>query len=92
MTDWVLSHTQLTPPHSTTDMDDQVGSRHSLSFTVYETSFNPTDLTSHVLNVALECVCVLSRISVMRDEFIGYKSSVLEDNRLPGPWGTGKAT
>ena len=42
-----------------------------------------TDLTSHVLNVALECVCVLSRISTMKDEVIGYKSKVIEDNRLP---------
>jgi hypothetical protein len=50
---------------------------------VYEASFRPTDLTSH-LNVALECGCVLSRISVMRHEVIGYKSTVLEDNSLPG--------
>ena len=79
MTDWVLSHTQLTPPHST-----QVQFTHLCpSPTVYETSFNPTDLTSH-LNVPLECGCVLSRISVMRDEVIGYKSPVLEDNSLAG--------
>ena len=56
-------------------MGDQVGSRHSLVFEVYETSFSPTDLTSH-LNVTLECGCVLSRISTMRDEVIGYKSPV----------------
>ncbi len=60
-----------------------VGSRHSLVFAVYEPSFSPTDLTSH-LNVALECGCVLSTISVMRDEVIGYKSPVLEDNSLAG--------
>jgi len=64
-------------------MGDQVGSRHILVFAVYEVSFSPTDLTSH-LNVALECVCVLSRISVMRDEVIGYKSPVLEDTSLAG--------
>ena len=64
-------------------MDDQVCSRHSLVFEVYESSFRPTDLTSH-LNVSLECGCVLSRISAMRDEVIGYKSPVLEDNILPG--------
>ena len=64
-------------------MGDQVGSRHSLVFAVYESSFSPTDLTSH-LNVSLECDCVLSRISAMRDEVIGYKSPVLEDNILPG--------
>ncbi len=66
-------------------MDDQVGSRHILAFAVYEDSFSPTDLTSHVLNVALECDCVLSRISDLRDEVIGYKSPVLEDNRLRTP-------
>jgi hypothetical protein len=64
-------------------MGDQVGSRHNLVFAVYEVSFSPTDLTSH-LNVALECVCVLYRISDMRDEVIGYKSPVLEDNNLAG--------
>ena len=48
---------------------------------VYEASFSPTDLTSH-LNVALERGCVLSRFSDMRDEVIGYKSPVLEDNSL----------
>ena len=63
--------------------DDQVGSRHSLVITVYETSFSPTDLTSH-LNVALECGCVLSRISAMSDEVIGHKSPVVEDNSLAG--------
>ena len=62
-------------------MVDQVGSRHSLVFAVYEVSFRPTDLTSH-LNVELECGCVLSKISAMRDEVIGYKSPVLEDNSL----------
>jgi hypothetical protein len=64
-------------------MGDQVGSRHSLVFAVYEVSFNPTDLTSH-LNVALECGCVLSRISAMNDEVIGHKSPVVEDNSLAG--------
>jgi hypothetical protein len=64
-------------------MGDQVGSRHSLVFAVYEASFSPTDLTSH-LKVTLECGCVLSRISTMRDEVIGYKSPVLEDNSLGG--------
>ena len=44
---------------------------------VYEASFRPTDLTIH-LHVALECDCVLSRISTMRDEVIGYKSPVIE--------------
>ncbi len=57
--------------------------RHSLVFAVYEASFRPTDLTSH-LKVVLECGCVLSRISDMSDENIGYKSPVLEDNSLPG--------
>ena len=65
-------------------MCDQVGSRRTLPLTVYEASFNPTDLTSHVLNVALECDCVLSSISALRDEVIGYKSPVLEDNNLTG--------
>ena len=64
-------------------MGDQVGSRHNLVFAVYEASFRPTDLTRH-LNVSLECGCVLSRISAMRDEVIGYKSPVLEDNSLAG--------
>ena len=64
-------------------MGDQVGNRHSLAFEVYEASFRPTDPTSH-LNVSLECGCVLSRISAMRDEVIGYKSPVLEDNILAG--------
>jgi hypothetical protein len=65
------------------DMDDEVGSRHSLVLAVYEASFSPTDLTNH-LKVTLECVCVLSRISAMMGEVIGYKSPVLEDNRLAG--------
>ena len=64
-------------------MGDQVGSRPNHVFAVYEVSFSPTDLTSH-LNVALECGCVLFRISAMRDEVIGYKSPVLEDNSLAG--------
>ena len=64
-------------------MGDQVGSRHSVVFAVYEASFSPTDLTNH-LNVTLECDCVLFRISDMRDEIIGYKSPVLEDNSLVG--------
>ena len=87
MKDWVLSHTQLTPAHSTqvqfTHLCPSPEHRHSLAFEVYEVSCRPTDLTSH-LNVSLECVCVLSRISVMRDEVIGYKSPVLEDNSLAG--------
>ena len=65
-------------------MGDQVGSRNILVFTVHEDSSNYTDLSSHVLKVALECVCVLSKISALRDEVIGYKSPVLEDNNLTG--------
>jgi hypothetical protein len=62
--------------------------RHSLVFEVYETSFGPTDLTSH-LNVALKCGCVLSRISTMRDEVIGYKSPLLTVNsHVPFPVGS----
>ena len=65
-------------------MGDQVGSRHSLVFAVYESSFSPTDLTSQVLNVAPQCDSILSRISALGDEVIGYKSPVLEENNLAG--------
>ena len=52
---------------------------------VSESSFSPTDLTSLVLNVALECVCVLSWMGVTGDEVIGYNrdSIVIEDDILP---------
>jgi hypothetical protein len=38
-----------------------------------------------VEKVCLECGCVLSRISTMRDEVIGCtETPVIEDNNLPG--------
>ena len=77
--DIVLNSTQLTgeSTHQTSVKFKYI------IFAVHELSLL-TDLTSHVLNVTLECGCVLSRILDLRDEVIGYKSPVLEDNILPG--------
>ncbi len=66
-------------------MSDEIGSGDTLASLVQDAWISPTDLAIPVHNVALECVVVLSRISAISDEVIGYKSPVFQDNSLA--WG-----
>jgi hypothetical protein len=66
-------------------MSDEIGSGDSLASVVQDASISHTDLAIPVHNVVLECGYVLSRISDIRDEVIGYKSPVFQDNILA--WG-----
>ena len=66
-------------------MSDEIGSGDSLASVVQDASIRPADLAIPVHNVALDCVFVLSRISDISDEVIGYKSPVFQDNILA--WG-----
>ena len=66
-------------------MSDEIGSGDNLASEVQDALISPTDLAIPVHNVALECGFVLSRISDISDEVIGYKSPVFQDNSLA--WG-----